>query len=45
MAESSLSLRLDTSGTRHVDAMVEKLAANFDGGRTAGQVEHADGGV
>ena len=45
MAESFPSLRLDTGGTRHVDAKVEKLAANFEGGRTTVQVEHSDGGI
>jgi hypothetical protein len=42
----TLSLNLDRAGTRHVDAKVEKLAANFEGGRApAREVEHADGGV
>jgi len=40
-----LSLKLDRSGTRHVDAKVDKLAANFDGGRAAAHPERADGGV
>jgi hypothetical protein len=42
----TLSLKLDPSGMRHVDAKVDKLGANFEGGRApARKVEPADGGV
>jgi hypothetical protein len=42
----TLSLNLDRAGTRHVDHKVDKLAANFEGGRApARKVEPADGGV
>jgi hypothetical protein len=42
----TLSLNLDRAGMRHVDHKVDKLAANFEGGRApASRVERADGGV
>jgi hypothetical protein len=42
----ALSLKLDRPGLRHVDAVVDKLTAVYEGGRSAsGHAERPDGGV